>query len=439
MSATPGRASPTRCAAGCSSRSSPPSRSGRAPAWGSTCRGGSWSSATVATCGSPPRRGTPASRWSCPSPSPHRPRDRPAAGRGGAAAGRHEWRGPGPLPRRLHRGRRRGRLGTAVRRARAHRGVGRGREHRRPRPHRGDVRTPLRRHRGVRRPGHRRRLQRGRDVHRHAARRAGRRAGHPGLIGVFDVDWMGLLTREVLRERAAELIADSCAWAVGMSDQPHYQRRAGRVVATGTTVGERAAKELLLGDEEDGRLDLGDARPGSFQDALNAVGADGVLQAHRFDEELLQPFVQETCLRAADRARSTRPEDWAELADDVGEDAQDIGEVVRGGGWEAPLRIDAEHLVLAALGAVPLIEVEAEGLPLSLVRAAETVTRGAAEPTPPEWTDDALAGSLFLAEAAVTAAGASLPVAPDAAERLVEQLLAHGLEADEVLAVLPHL
>src|SRR3954451_13245183 len=170
---------------------------------------------------------------------------------------------------------------------------------------------------------------------------------------------MGLLSREVLRERSAELIAETCAWAVGMSDQPHYRRSAGRIVTTGTTVGKRAAKELLLGDEEEGRLDLGDARPGSFQDALNAVGADGVLQAHRFDEELLQPFVQETCVRAAERARSTRPQDWVELADDVGEDPGDLVDVVRGGGWEAPLRIDAEHLVLAALGAVPLIEVEA--------------------------------------------------------------------------------
>jgi hypothetical protein len=256
--------------------------------------------------------------------------------------------------------------------------------------------------------------------------------------GVFDVDWIGLLTREVLRERAGELIAESCAWAVGMSDQPHYQRSAGRLIATGTTVGERAAKELLLGDEEDGRLDLGDARPGSFQDALNSVGADGVLHAQRFDDEVLHPFVEGTCVRAAERARSTRPEAWAELAEEVGEEADDLVEVVRGGGWEAPLRIDAEHLVLAALGTVPLIEVEAEGLPLSLVRAAEAVTRGAAAAPLPA-PDADLAASLFLANAAVTATGVRLPVAPHAAERLVEQLLAHGLEADEVLAVLPHL
>jgi hypothetical protein len=256
---------------------------------------------------------------------------------------------------------------------------------------------------------------------------------------VFDVDWMGLLTREVLRERGAELIAETCAWAVGMSDQPHYLRTGGRIVATGTTVGERAAKDLPLGDEEDGRLDLGDARPGSVQDALNAVGADGVLQAHRFDEEVLHPFVHETCVRAAERARRTRPAAWAELAEDVGEDDGDLADVVRGGGWEAPLRIEAEHLVLAALGHVPLIEVEAEGLPLSLVRAAEAATRGAVVSPGPAIPDDDLAGSLFLAEAAVTATGAPLPVRPDAAERLLEELLAHGLEPDEVVAVLPHL
>ena len=39
----------------------------------------------------------------------------------------------------------------------------------------------------------------------------------------------------------------------------------------------------------------------------------------------------------------------------------------------------------------------------------------------------------------MTATGAAVPVPPDAAESLVEQLIAHGLEADEVLAVMPHL
>jgi hypothetical protein len=255
---------------------------------------------------------------------------------------------------------------------------------------------------------------------------------------VFDVDWMGLLTREVLRERAAALIAEACAWTVGMSDQPHHLRSGGRIVATGLTVGERAGHGLPLSDDEDGRLDLGDARPGSFQDALNSVDAAGVVAADRFDLEVLQPFVLATCLEAAERARRTRPEGWAELADDVGEEAADLADVVRAGGWEEPLRIDAEHLVLAALRDVPLIEVEAEGLPLSLVRAAEAVTRAAVPPQPAP-ADDDLEGSLFLARAAVTATGAPTPVPPDAAERLAEQLLAHGLEPDEVLAVLPHL
>jgi hypothetical protein len=256
---------------------------------------------------------------------------------------------------------------------------------------------------------------------------------------VFDVDWMGLLTREVLRERTAELIAESCAWAVGISDQPHHLRTAGRIVPTGLTVGERAAAGLPLSGEEDGRLDLGDARPGSFQDALNSVGADGVVRADRFDEEVLHPFVHETCLRAADRARRTRPEDWAELADDVGEEVTEAAGVLRAGGWEAPLRIDAEHLVLAALGAMPLIEVEAEGLPLSLVRAAEAVTRGAAGSSEAHRPDADLAGSLFLARAAVDAIGVPLPVPPEHARRLLQELLGHGLEDDDIPVVLPEL
>jgi hypothetical protein len=255
---------------------------------------------------------------------------------------------------------------------------------------------------------------------------------------VFDVDWMGLLTREVLRERAADLIAEACAWSVGMSDQPHHLRSGGRIVASGLTVGERAAHGLPLSGDEDGRLDLGDARPGSFQDALNSVDAQGTVAADRFDTEVLHPFVHTVCLAAAERARRTRPDAWAELADDVGEEPSELDDVVRAGGWEAPLRIDAEHLVLAALRDAPLIEVEAEGLPLSLVRAAESVARAAAPPEPPA-PDDDLAGSLFLAQAAVTATGAALPVAPVAAERLLEELLAHGLEPDEVVAVLPHL
>ncbi|MFD2090940.1 hypothetical protein [Blastococcus deserti] len=255
---------------------------------------------------------------------------------------------------------------------------------------------------------------------------------------MFDVDWMGLLTREVLRERAAELIAEACAWSVGMSDQPHHLRSGGRIVATGLTVGERAAHGLPLSGDEDGRLDLGDAQPGSFQDALNSVDAHGTVAADRFDTDVLHPFVHATCLAAAERARRTQPDAWAELADDVGEDAADLDDVVRAGGWEAPLRIDAEHLVLAALRDVPLIEVEAEGLPLSLVRAAESVARGAAQGSAAPTSDD-LAGSLFLARAAVTATGAPLPVGPEAAERLVEELLGHGLEPDELVAVLPRL
>lgn len=112
------------------------------------------------------------------------------------------------------------------------------------------------------------------------------------------------------------------------------------------------------------------------------------------------------------------------------------------GEWEAPLRIEAEHLVLAALGPVPLVEVEAEGLPLSLVRAAEGITRTAAAPAPtadPTPADDDLAGTLFLASAALRDGGLTVPVPAAEAETLVTALLAEGLLLEEVPAVLPHL
>ncbi|MGY1848262.1 MULTISPECIES: hypothetical protein [unclassified Blastococcus] len=256
---------------------------------------------------------------------------------------------------------------------------------------------------------------------------------------MFDVDWMGLLTREVLRERGAALIAETCAWAVGLSDRPHYRRRAGRVAPSGLTVGERAATGQPLGDDEDGRVDLGDAAPGSFQDALNMIGADGRLVAERFDDEVLLPFVAETCRVAGERARATRQAEWAELAEDLGEDPADVADVVRAGGWDAPLRIDAEHLVLAALRDVPLIEVEAEGLPLSLVRAAEAATRSAAVPEPVPVPDESLAGALFLARAALEASGCTVPVPPEEADLLLAALGDTGLEAGEVPSVLVHL
>src|SRR3954451_10880877 len=147
---------------------------------------------------------------------------------------------------------------------------------------------------------------------------------------------MGMLTRQVLREEVAALVAEACAWAVGLSDQPHYRRRSASVVPTGLTIGERAANGQPLTEEADGRLDLGDARPGSFRDALNALGSDGRIHADRFDDDVLHPVVQRICLTAAERARRTRPGDWTELADDVGEDTADLADVGREGGWEAP-------------------------------------------------------------------------------------------------------
>ena len=39
----------------------------------------------------------------------------------------------------------------------------------------------------------------------------------------------------------------------------------------------------------------------------------------------------------------------------------------------------------------------------------------------------------------MTATGAPVPIGPGAAERLAEELLAYGLEPDDIVAVLPHL
>jgi hypothetical protein len=258
---------------------------------------------------------------------------------------------------------------------------------------------------------------------------------------VFDVDWMGGLSREVLRERLPALIAEACAWSVGISDRPHHERRRGRLGETGGTIDDRIARGQPLSGEEDGRLDLGDARPGSFRDVLNAVDADGVVYADRFDREVLEPFVLATCVLAAERARSTRRAEWAELLDDLGEDGRDLVGVVRAGEWEASLRTEAEHLVLAALADMPLLEVEAEGLPLSLVRAAEALTREAATPSAsePAGEDPAASGAVFLARAALTGEGLAEPVPPEQADRLLATLLAEGIEPDELPAVLPHL
>jgi hypothetical protein len=256
-------------------------------------------------------------------------------------------------------------------------------------------------------------------------------------MSLYGDDPLAELRRRVLRERCRALIAEACAWSVGTSDRQHFRCRDGRPVASGVTLGMRAESGLPLSEEEAGRLELGEARPGSFQDALNALTADGSVLADRFDVEVLEPFVLETCVLAAERARRLHPASWAELVEDVGED-DDLAAVVRAADWEAPLRTEAEQLVLAALADVPLIEVEAEGLPLSLVRAAEAATRAAA-PAVVDRRDDDLAGALYLAESALHGAGLDEPVPPAQAGRLLEVLLAEGVEPDEVPRVLARL
>jgi hypothetical protein len=257
---------------------------------------------------------------------------------------------------------------------------------------------------------------------------------------VYDADPVGLLAREVLRERLAALVSEACAWSVGLSDTPHHVRRHGRVTPSGVTLGDRAAGGLPLGSEEDARLELGEAREGTFADGLNALTADGRLVAERFESDVLAPFVTDTCVQAAQRLRDTDPAAWEELLDELGEDGDDLLAVVRAAEWEAPLRIEAEHLLLAALGGAPLVEVEAEGLPLSLVRAAEAQTRAAAPQvaTDPPLQDDQ-AAALFLADAALRVAQLPVPVPAEQAGVLLDALLEQGLEPEEVLAVLPHL
>ena len=256
---------------------------------------------------------------------------------------------------------------------------------------------------------------------------------------MYDVDPVGLLAREALRDRLPSLVAEACAWSVGLSDQPHLHRRHGRVVPSGTTIGVRAAAGQQLSGEEDARLELGETRPGSFADVLGALTPDGRLHADRFDLEVLAPFVTETCVVAAGRARSADPQGWEELLDELGEDGEDLPAVVRAAEWEAPLRIEAEQLLLGALGHVPLVEVEAEGLPLSLVRAAEDELRRAAPAPAAPVAQDELAGALFLAEVALQEAGLPVPVPPTEAVPLLTALQAQGLEPEEVLSLLPHL
>lgn len=260
------------------------------------------------------------------------------------------------------------------------------------------------------------------------------------MTTVFEPDLMAVLGRRLLRERAPVLIAETCAWSVGLSDQPYCLMRSGRVVPGGGTLGARAETGLPLSGDDAGRLELGDARPGSFQDVLNALAPDGGVVADRFDAEVLEPFVRDTCVAAAEQARRTRPDAWRELLDELGEDDDsDLADVVRAGEWEAPLRTEAEQLVLAALATTPLIEIEAEGLPLSLVRAAELETRRAAAPPPAAAEPVGLSGALFLARAALQEAGLPSPVPEPLAERLLDTLLANGLEPEEIPGVLEQL
>jgi hypothetical protein len=254
-------------------------------------------------------------------------------------------------------------------------------------------------------------------------------------------DPLATLPLEVLAERLGALVREACAWAVGLSDQPHLQRRQGRTVGTGTTLGVRAEAGRPLAEEGCGRLDLGDAPAGSFADALNALAPGGGVWADRLEAEVVRPFVAQACLAVAERARLEHPYAWAELLDDLGEDGDDPAAVARAADWDSLLRGEAEDRLLAALGQVPLVDVEAEGLPLSVVRAAERAVSYSAVVAPPggQGEDDDLAGAVFLARRALQDAGLDLPAQPQDAARLYALLRECGLEPDEVVRVLDEL
>lgn len=255
----------------------------------------------------------------------------------------------------------------------------------------------------------------------------------------YEADPLGLVMRATLLERLPALVAESCAWAVGLSDLPYVTRRDGRVAVTADTLGARAETGLPMTSDADARLELGEAVPGTFRDLLGALTPDGRLHADRFDAEVLTPFVLQTCVEAVQHVRRTAPEALEELFFDLGEDGHDVVAVVRAAEWEAPLTTEAEQLVLAALGDLPLLEVEIEGLPLSLVRAAESLARAAAPPADdpvPRPLGDPLAGAVFLAEEALQAAGFPQPVPSSYAEELVEVLLEEGLQPDELPQIL---
>lgn len=261
-----------------------------------------------------------------------------------------------------------------------------------------------------------------------------------------DVDPIAALAHDLLRDRTGDLIAAASVWSVGMSDRPHYVRRSGRVKPSGDTLGNRAAAELPLSGEEDALISLGEARPGSFRDALNALTPNGTVYAESFQAELLQPFAVHVCVTALERVRAKHPDVWVDVLDDVGEDDDaDLVTIVHLGEWAVPLAADAEDLLIAAIGDAPLLDVEAEGLAnegpafarASTARRVGAAAPGAADPEPDDLGE--LAGALYLAAAAVHTAQLPVPVPPAEARRLLAVLTDEGLEPEEIARVLPAL
>lgn len=108
---------------------------------------------------------------------------------------------------------------------------------------------------------------------------------------------------------------------------------------------------------------------------------------------------------------------------------------------DGALLIETGQLVLAALGDLTLVDVGVAGVPLALVRSAESMAIKAAPVAAAEGAadDDDLAGALLLADAALRAGALTVPMPPAEAVDLLPLLTDEGLQADEIARLLPEL
>ena len=165
-----------------------------------------------------------------------------------------------------------------------------------------------------------------------------------------------------------------------MSDQPHHLRSGGRMVGDRARRSASGRLHRPAAQRRGGRPARSGRRPaGQLPGRAQRARADGTVHADRSTSRSSTRSCSD--LRAGCRAGPARPGPaaWRELPDDLGEDGPTSPRSSgRRLGGAAADRRRAPRPRRARRG--PLIEVEAEGLPLSLVRAAEGIARGAAPP-----------------------------------------------------------